>query len=113
MLNFLDFSLLATLFCSPFSKHDISICVSLPEVDLSNNNLGDSGAEAIAGMLKENSTLVSLSLSGNHFTERSAEHLGPALITNAKLQHLNLSYNALGERAGSKVISSVKVSWFL
>lgn len=84
----------------------LCICVSIPEVDLSDNNLGDYGARAIAGMLKENSTLVTLNLSGNHFTDRSAEHLGPALISNTKLQHLDLSHNALGERAGSITISS-------
>lgn len=72
----------------------------MPEVDLSDNKLGDCGARAIADMLKENSTLVKLSLSGNRFTDRSAEHLGPALIANTKLQHLDLSHNALGERAG-------------
>lgn len=83
----------------------LCICVSIPEVDLSDNNLGDDGARAIAGMLKENSTLVNLNLSGNHFTDRSAEHLSPALITNTKLQHLDLSHNALGERAGTTAIS--------
>nr|XP_013768807.1 PREDICTED: uncharacterized protein LOC106456350 [Pundamilia nyererei] len=72
----------------------------LAKVDLSNNNLEVYGAKAIAGMLKENSTLVRLILSGNHFTDRSTEHLCPALITNTKLQHLDLSYNALGESAG-------------
>lgn len=80
----------------------------IPEVDLSDNRLGDDGAKVIAGMLKENSTLISLSLSGNHFTDQAAEHLGPALITNTKLQHLNLSYNALGEHAGRTVISSTE-----
>lgn len=104
------FSLLATFYWSLFTLHDVSISLSIPEVDLSNNNLEVYGAKAIAGMLKENSTLVSLILSGNHFTDRSTEHLCPALITNTKLQHLDLSYNALGERAGSKVISFVKVS---
>lgn len=79
--------------------------MSIPEVDLSDNNLGDYGAKAIAGMLKENSTLVNLNLSGNHFTDKSAEYLGPALMTNTKLQHLDLSYNALGKSAGSIAIS--------
>lgn len=71
-------------------------------MDLSDNNLGDYGARAMADMLKENSTLARLSLSGNRFTDQSAEHLGPALITNTKLQHLDLSYNALGDHAGRK-----------
>lgn len=78
----------------------LCIYVSMTEVDLSDNNLVDYGARAIADMLKENSTLVNLNLSGNNLTDRSAEHLSPALITNSKLQHLDLSHNALGERAG-------------
>uniref|UniRef100_A0A3Q0SZK8 Leucine rich repeat containing 74B n=1 Tax=Amphilophus citrinellus TaxID=61819 RepID=A0A3Q0SZK8_AMPCI len=116
--NFLVFGLLAIFYF--LTMQDVLICVSIPEVDLSNNNLEDYGATAIAGMLKENSTLVSLSLSGNHFTDRSAEHLGPALITNTKLQHLNLSYNALGERAGEHLgvalsentgLRSINLAW--
>jgi len=79
--------------------------VSFPEVDLSDNNIGDHGARAISGMLKENSALVSLHLSGNHITDQSAEYLGPALTTNSTLQQLDLSYNALGERAGTKAIT--------
>ncbi|KAM7391187.1 hypothetical protein PAMP_021894 [Pampus punctatissimus] len=78
-----------------------------PQVDLSDNRLGDYGAQAIAGMLKENNTLVSLNLSGNHFTDRAADDLSPALITNTKLQHLDLSHNALGEHAGQILGDSV------
>lgn len=66
----------------------------------------------MAGMLKENGTLVNLNLSGNNFTDQSVEHLGSAVITNTKLQHLNLSHNALGEHAGSMAIRLVKVSYF-
>lgn len=83
------------------SHHTLSeVFLSLAEVDLSDNKLGDEGAKAIADMLKENGSLVLLKLSGNNFTDRSAEHISPALITNTKLQHLDLSHNALGERAG-------------
>lgn len=85
----------------------ICVCVRSPEVDLSDNNLGDYGAGAVADMLKENSTLLSLNLSGNRFTDQSADHLGPALVTNTKLQHLDISHNALGERAGNTAISQV------
>lgn len=98
------------LFCftglfPPCMTFDLCVCVTIPEVDLSDNNLGDYGARSIAGMLKENSTLMSLNLSGNHFTDQSAEHLGPALITNTKLKHLDISHNALGERTGITAIS--------
>lgn len=69
-------------------------------MDLSDNNLGDRGARAVADMLQENSTLVKISLSGNDFTDEAAEQLSRALAVNTKLQHLDLSHNALAERAG-------------
>lgn len=70
-------------------------------MDLSDNNLGDRGAGAVADMLQKNSTLVTISLSGNGFTDEAAERLSRALTVNTKLQHLDLSHNALAERAGS------------
>lgn len=79
----------------------LSTCVWTPEVDLSDNNLGDRGAGAIADMLQRNSTLVEISLSGNDFTDEAAERLAQALTVNTRLQHLDLSHNALAERAGS------------
>lgn len=69
-------------------------------MDLSDNNLGDCGARAVADMLQKNSTLVKISLSGNNFTDEAAEQLTQALTVNTKLQHLDLSHNALAERAG-------------
>lgn len=91
-----------------FCKHNQQTRILIPEVDLSDNALGDDGARAVAGMLMENRTLVSLRLSGNHLTDRSAEHLGPALMANSALWHLDISHNALGERAGSRAISKMK-----
>lgn len=72
----------------------------MPEVDLSDNNLGDFGARAVADMLQKNSTLAKISLSGNNFTDEAAEQLAQALIVNTKLQHLDLSHNALAEHTG-------------
>lgn len=73
-------------------------------VDLSDNKLGEHGARAMAGMLQENTTLVSINLSGNQLNDRAAQHLGLALTTNTKLENLDLSHNALGEPAGSGAV---------
>lgn len=78
-------------------------------MDLSENELGDDGARAIAAMLKENSTLLKLNLSGNRFTDLSAEYLSPALTSNTRLQHLDLSHNSLGERAGNSFIGLTRL----
>jgi len=72
----------------------------LPEIDLSENRIGEYGARALSSMLLENTTLFSLNLSGNHLDERAARHLSPALIGNQKLQHLDLSHNRFPDTAG-------------
>lgn len=69
-------------------------------MDLSDNNLGDCGARAVADMLQKNSTLAKIRLSGNNFTDEAAEQLAQALTVNTRLQHLDLSHNALAEHAG-------------
>lgn len=69
-------------------------------MDLSDNNLGDCGARAVADMLQKNSTLAKISLSGNNFTDEAAEQLAQALTVNTKLEHLDLSHNALAQHAG-------------
>lgn len=73
----------------------------LAEIDLSENRLGECGIKALASMLLENTSLISLNLSGNHLDERAAKHLAPALTKNQHLQHLDLSHNRLGEAAGT------------
>ncbi|KAK7933844.1 hypothetical protein WMY93_004740 [Mugilogobius chulae] len=70
------------------------------DVDVSDNRLGDVGAQAMASMLKENNTLTRLTLSNNGFTDLAAEFLSPALVSNSKLQHLDLSHNCFGDAAG-------------
>lgn len=69
-------------------------------MDLSDNNLGDCGARAVADMLQKSSTLANIRLSGNNFTDEAAEQLAQALTVNTRLQHLDLSHNALAEHAG-------------
>lgn len=69
-------------------------------MDLSDNDLGDRGARAVADMLQKNSALLKISLSGNGFSDEAAEHFARALTVNTRLQHLDLSRNALAERAG-------------
>lgn len=77
-------------------------------MDLSDNNLGDCGARAIADMLQKNRTLAKISLSGNNFTDEAAAQLARALAVNTKLQHLDLSHNALAEHAGITHLGEVR-----
>lgn len=113
--QFLDtqYGQLTILGLLPFSlrKHHSKMCVNTPikafvsehlaEIDLAENRLGEYGIKALASMLLENTSLISLNLSGNHLDEQAAKQLAPALTKNQHLQHLDLSHNRLGEAAGT------------
>lgn len=74
------------------------------EINLSENRLGERGAEALCRMLLENTTLVSLSLSANELNDNAAKHLSLAITTNQRLERLDLSHNKLGDAAGRMML---------
>ena len=65
---------------------------------LNNNQLGDAGAEAIAGMLRTNHSLTLLELVGNKIGDAGAEAIGAMLCTNrSSLTKLNLHGNKISD----------------
>lgn len=64
----------------------------LEKFDCSFNNTNDTGARALAGMLKTNTTLLELDLTNNHIGGGVA-YLAEAMIQNTSLIYMNLSYN--------------------
>ncbi|XP_036070551.1 NLR family CARD domain-containing protein 3-like isoform X3 [Oryzias melastigma] len=80
---------------------------SLRDLDLSNNNLQDSGVKLLsAGLESPHSKLETLSLSGCLITEEGCASLASALNSNpSHLRELDLSYNHPGE-AGIKLLSA-------
>uniref|UniRef100_A0A3B3DM88 B30.2/SPRY domain-containing protein n=1 Tax=Oryzias melastigma TaxID=30732 RepID=A0A3B3DM88_ORYME len=80
---------------------------SLRDLDLSNNNLQDSGVKLLsAGLESPHSKLETLSLSGCLITEEGCASLASALKSNpSHLRELDLSYNHPGE-AGIKLLSA-------
>ncbi|KAL1276127.1 hypothetical protein QQF64_035750 [Cirrhinus molitorella] len=78
----------------------------LRELDLSNNDLQDSGVKLLSiGLKSPNCKLEILSLSGCMLTEKSCSYLASALSSNpSHLRELDLSYNHPGE-SGIKMIS--------
>ncbi|CAI5657038.1 unnamed protein product [Oreochromis niloticus] len=80
---------------------------SLGELDLSNNDLQDSGVKLLsAGFKSQNCSLKTLSLSGCLITEEGCTYLASALSSNpSHLRELDLSYNHSGG-SGMKLLSA-------
>ncbi|XP_039677261.1 NLR family CARD domain-containing protein 3-like isoform X2 [Perca fluviatilis] len=82
---------------------------ALRDLDLSNNDLKDSGVELLCdGLSSQCCRLKKLSLSGCQVTEEGCDYLAKALKSNpSHLTELDLSYNNLGE-SGKKLLSELK-----
>ncbi|XP_034541077.1 E3 ubiquitin-protein ligase TRIM11-like, partial [Notolabrus celidotus] len=80
---------------------------SLRELDLSNNDLQDSGVDLLSSGLKDpNCNLETLSLSGCLITEEGCASLASALSSSpSHLRELDLSYNHPGD-SGVKLLSA-------
>ncbi|XP_036438696.1 LOW QUALITY PROTEIN: dynein regulatory complex subunit 5 [Colossoma macropomum] len=80
--------------------HALSKNTSLLYFNLRLNRLGDEGGQAVAQALLKNSTLQNLNLGANELTEPTATALSHALVQNSTLRSLNLSCNRLGVDGG-------------
>jgi hypothetical protein len=82
----------------------------LQELDLFRNNIGESGAAAIAEALKVNSTLQQLDLRWNAIGSSGAAAIAEALKVNSSLQELCLGCNAIGSTGAAAIAEALKVN---
>ncbi|XP_072894890.1 NACHT, LRR and PYD domains-containing protein 3-like [Hemitrygon akajei] len=79
---------------------------SLTELDLSDNELGDSGVKLVlSALVNSECKIQKLGLWKVGLTDSGAEDLASALSTNRSLTELDLSYNKLGD-SGVKLVSA-------
>ncbi|XP_046346704.1 leucine-rich repeat-containing protein 74B-like [Haliotis rufescens] len=69
-------------------------------LDVSNNNLRSPGAAMLSGLLAENDSLQVLKAAGNRFKDGDAGQLGEALAKNTTLRSLDLSHNEIRDGGG-------------
>ncbi|XP_066512347.1 NACHT, LRR and PYD domains-containing protein 12-like [Hoplias malabaricus] len=84
---------------------------SLKELDLSNNDLQDSGVEKLSAALKSSlCKLETLRLTVCKLGEKSCEDLGSVLLVNTSLKELDLSNNDLQDSGVEKLSAALKSS---
>ena len=84
----------------------LAINSSLTSLDLSSNGIGDSGAASLSQALAINSFLTSVDLSSNAIRDSGAASLSQALVSNSSLTSLDLSSNGIGD-SGAASLSQV------
>ncbi|KAK2121139.1 hypothetical protein P7K49_002525 [Saguinus oedipus] len=74
------------------------------DLDLSENQLGVAGAQALCATLTMNRAVQKMQLSGNDLEEQAAQHLAELLLAHTDLKSLDLSYNQLNDQAAKKIL---------
>ena len=79
-------------------------------IDLSDNNIGDKGAEEIAEALKANKSVTRIDLSGNEIGNSGALDIAEALKANNSVTEIDLSCNEIGEKGALEIAEALKAN---
>uniref|UniRef100_A0A673G1S3 NACHT domain-containing protein n=1 Tax=Sinocyclocheilus rhinocerous TaxID=307959 RepID=A0A673G1S3_9TELE len=94
--------------CSALTSVLSSDSSNLKELDLSNNNLQDSGVKLLSDGLKENCTLEILRLNDCELTEKSCSVLATVLSTKTILKEMNLNNSRLLDSGVKEICEGLK-----
>ena len=83
---------------------------TITEVNLDDNNIGDTGATALAEALKGNSTFKYLYLGKNNIGDRGAIALAEALKVNSTITNVNLYDNNIGATGARALAEALNVN---
>ncbi len=81
---------------------------TVTELDISSNNLGDSGTATICNFLATNNTVTKVDFSRNRIQKVGANAIASILTENSKLKTLDLSHNALSEEDFELIASQLQ-----
>ncbi|CAM2702981.1 unnamed protein product [Rotaria socialis] len=84
--------------------------LTLTELSLEKNRIGQQGAQYIADALRMNQTLTTLCLDTNQIGQRGAEHIADALKTNRTLTTLYLGENQIGQYGARHIAEALKTN---
>lgn len=81
---------------------------TLTTVNVTYNDIDNSGIKPLAEQLANNTTVTELNLQGNHIDDEGAAYLGGMLSTNTTLSKLNLYHNKISKKGIEIMLNSLK-----
>ncbi|KAF9088923.1 hypothetical protein BGX27_002596, partial [Mortierella sp. AM989] len=83
---------------------------TLTTLNLQQNSIGDNGAQALSEALKSNSTITTLDLQQNFIGDNGAQTLSETLKTNSTITTLDLQQNSIGDNGAQALSEALKTN---
>ena len=99
--------------CFEYFCEALAVNTTLTNLNLRENNIGDSGAASLSDAIKVNTGLTNLGLSWSNIGDSSAASLSDAIKVNTALTNLDLSWNIIGASGAASLSDAIKVNTVL